>query len=129
MPRQFTRAVIRLALCLPFVGLGSCTRTTDYELIEVDGELVITGQPGDKIHIEFVPDAGVVGPTSAADTDAQGKFTLHVMSRNGDSPAGAVIGSHRVTLSDKRLAESADGRGAPIRFGTEYTLVGSTRLR
>jgi hypothetical protein len=101
----------------------------DYQLVEVDGELTIKGQPGSKVHVEFVPDTGVTGPTSAADTDAQGKFTLHVMARDGSSPLGAVVGNHRVTLSDIRLSESADGRGAPIRFGPEYTLLGSTPMQ
>ena len=51
------------------------------------------------------------------------------MARDGSSPTGAVVGYHRVTLSDLRLSESADGRGVPIRFGPEYTLAGSTPLK
>jgi hypothetical protein len=129
MPRQITKTSVRLAFLLSLVGLAVGCTQSEYQIAEVDGELIIKGQPGSKVHVEFIPDTGVAGPTSAADTDADGKFTLHIMSRDGSSPPGAVIGSHRVTLSDKRLAESADGRGVPIRFGPEYTLAGSTPLR
>jgi hypothetical protein len=51
------------------------------------------------------------------------------MARDGSFPLGAVVGNHRVTLSDIRLSESADGRGVPTRFGPEYTLAGSTPLK
>jgi hypothetical protein len=128
MPYLLTTIVIRVALLFSLASLAGCSRP-DYQLAEVEGELIIKGQPADKVYIEFIPDTGIPGPSSAADTDAQGKFTLHVMSRDGDSPAGAVVGAHRVVLSDKRLAESPDGRGVAIRFGQEYTLAGSTLLK
>lgn len=100
-----------------------------YEVAEVDGVLVINGQPGADVHIEFVPDAGTQGPPSAADTDERGAFTLQIVTRDGDSQPGAIVGNHRVTLSDRRLSRSPDGRGVPIRFGPEFTLAGTTPLR
>jgi hypothetical protein len=129
MPNLLRSRVTQLALLIPLVGLAPGCTHQDYQLAEVEGQLIIKGQPGNKVHIEFIPDTGVPGPTSAADSDEQGKFTLHVMSRDGTSPAGAAVGSHRVTLSDRRLSESPDGRGVPIRFGQEYTLSGTTPLK
>ena len=122
------RSVVSLGWCLFFaVGTWGC-HSPEYQVAEVDGVLMIKGQPGRKVHIEFVPDAGFRGPPSTADTDAQGRFTLHLMSKDGSSPPGAVVGKHRVTLSDIQLSESATGRGIPIRFGPQYTLVSSTPL-
>jgi hypothetical protein len=40
---------------------------------------------------------------------------------------GAVVGWHHVVLSDMQLA-AADGRGVPIRFGSEYSTAGTTPL-
>jgi hypothetical protein len=78
-------------------------------------------------------DAGPVkkfsGPRSAADTGPQGEFTLHLLTRDGTSSSGAVVGIHKVTLSDIRLSESPDGRGVPFRFSPEYTLASSTPLK
>lgn len=111
-------------LLLTAIGCGS----PGYEIAEVDGKLFIKGKPGHKVRIEFIPEVGVAGPTSAAETDAQGHFTMRVMDRSGESPLGAVVGRHRVTLSDLQLAASATGRGVPIRFGPEYTLASSTPL-
>jgi hypothetical protein len=129
MERRFDRNAagidVLLLLIAGAVGCGG----PEYQVAEVDGVLTIKGQPGYKVHIEFVPDAGVKGPSSAADTDPQGHFTLRLMKRDGSSPNGAVVGQHRVTLSDAQLSESATGQGVPIRFGPEYTLPSSTPLK
>ena len=117
--------VALLSLVLSAIGCSG----PEYDVAEVDGVLLIKGQPGHKVHIEFVPDAGFKGPTAAADTDPQGHFSLHLMQRDGTAPAGAVVGTHRVTLSDIQLSESETGHGVPIRFGPEYCLVGSTPLK
>lgn len=119
-------AILAVSLSLTF-GANGCQKP-EYQVAEVDGVLTIKGQPGRKVHVEFVPTEGTLGPNSAADTDDAGHFNLHLITRDGASPAGAVVGKHKVTLSDKQLAESATGRGIPIRFGPEYTLAGSTPL-
>lgn len=100
----------------------------EYEVAAVDGVLLIRGKPGHKVRIEFIPTEGVIGPRSFAETDSDGHFTLKLMLRDGSAPPGAVVGSHKVTLSDMQLAESETGRGVPIRFGPDYTLFGSTPL-
>src|SRR5262245_31490696 len=81
------------------IFVSGCVKPA-YEIAEVEGILVVKGQPAKKVHIEFVPDTGVNGPRSAADTDEQGKFVLHVLERDGSAPLGAVVGRHKVTLTD-----------------------------
>ena len=64
-----------------------------------------------------------------AETDADGHFTLEFEERGSTAPRkGAVIGWHRVVLSDLQLAESPTGRGVPIRLPKEYALPGSTPI-
>jgi hypothetical protein len=125
---EFLRVGWTAVAVIAVVVLAGCGGPA-YQVADVDGVLIINGQPGSMVHIEFLPDAGVKGPPSAADTDAQGAFTLRLMARDGNTQAGAVVGSHRVTLSDRLLSQSPDGRGVPIRFGPEYTLPGTTPLR
>jgi len=113
-----------IVLAIVVAGCGK----PEYEIAEVSGVLFINGRPGNKVRIEFVPDAGVKGPRSAGETDEQGMFVLRAMERDGSAPFGAVVGKHKVTLTDMRLAESATGQGVPIRFGSEYGVASSTPL-
>lgn len=110
------------------VGCGG----QSYRTAEVDGVLTIAGKPGDKIQIQFTPDVdkGVAGPASVADTDSDGRFKLELVdSQTGSRRAGAVVGWHRVSLGDKRMSESATGKGVPIRLTTDYTLPSTTPLK
>jgi hypothetical protein len=98
---------------------------------EVAGVVLIKGKPADKLRIEFSPDGtkGTSGPISMAETDDQGRYSLQYFPPDANAPKpGAVVGWHRVVLSDRRLAESATGRGVALRVPAEYTLVGSTPL-
>ncbi len=111
---------------LATVGCGS-----SYQVAEVNGVLLIRGKPGNKIQIQFIPDIdkGSKGPISTAQTDSQGRFTLQLMEgAAASSRPGAVVGWHRVVLSDLQLAESATGQGVPIRLPPQYTLPGATPL-
>jgi hypothetical protein len=110
------------------ISLTGC-KGRDYDIAEVDGVVLIKGKPGHKIRLEFIPDFEVAGPHSVAQTDTEGRFTLHLMERDGSAPAGAIVGQHKITLSDLQLAESPDGRGVPIRFGPAYGLSSSTPLK
>lgn len=101
-----------------------------YEVAQVSGVLKLKGEPGHDVIIQFIPDPqpGLNLPSSAAETDADGKFTLRLMLRDGEQTPGAVVGTHRVVLTDRQLAASATGRGVPIRFDSTYAAVGSTPL-
>ncbi len=111
-------------LLLSLVGCGK-----SYDLGQVSGTVTIAGKPGNKIRIEFVPEPEVEGPASAALTDANGKYSLELILKDGNSEAGAVVGQHRVALFDIQLAESATGRDVPIRLKSDYSSISSTPLR
>ena len=126
---QLSRSATAIISIFALVGAATGCARPEFQTAEVDGQLIIKGQPGRKVRLEFIPDAGVKGPRSVADTDEDGSFTLHLMQRDGADSLGAVVGQHRVVLSDKQLSESATGRGVPIRFGSEYTHASSTPLK
>ena len=117
-----------LAMILAVAGCSE----RDYDVAEVDGVVLIRGQPGHKVYIQFIPE--VTGetspPISTAETDASGRFTLQLMeAKDGATRPGAVVGLHRVVLRDLQRAASATGRGVPVRFSQQYTLAGTTPLR
>jgi hypothetical protein len=127
LSRRFQGIISLLALATASLGCGGA----QYEIAEVAGVVLIDGKPAEKLRIEFAPDGtkGTTGPTSTGETDEQGRYALQYFAPDENSPQpGAVVGWHRVVLSDRRLAESATGRGVPIRLPPEYTLVGSTPL-
>lgn len=118
-----------LALFAGSIVLPGCGRS--YQVAEVEGQLRIGGQPGHKIQIQFIPDVdtGTLGPISTAETDNQGRFVMQLMEGSGAATRpGAVVGWHRVVLSDLQLAASETGNGIPIRLDEKYTLPGSTPL-
>lgn len=125
MCRCFFAAICWLGL-LSFVGCSE-----PYAIGEVDGQLLINGKPGNKIYLQFIPepDQGTKGPTSSATTDAQGRFQLQLQQKNGNPRPGAVVGWHRVVLSDLQLAESSTGRGVPIRLEQSWLMAGTTPLK
>lgn len=111
---------------LPAIGCGEA-----YTTAEVEGVVTIKGEPGHKLFVQFTPDSehGTQGPPSFAETNAMGEFTLELRQNDGTPLGqGAVVGWHRVVLSDQQLAESATGAGLPIRLPPEYSLPGSTPL-
>jgi hypothetical protein len=123
-------AARRVVLIYTVVFLSGCGGKP-YKVVEVDGAVIVNGKPGHKMHVEFIPDVdqGTIGPVSVADTDAQGRFTLTLQEPGGASSPGAVVGSHRVVLIDLQMAESATGRGVPIRLKPDHSVASSTPLR
>ncbi|MGL4550061.1 MAG: hypothetical protein ACRC33_02645, partial [Gemmataceae bacterium] len=82
---------------------------------KVTGQVLVKGKPAEKVRVEFHPDAsaGTDGPSSFADTDADGRFTLAYATPKS-SGVGAVAGKHKVVLMDMRMAESETGRDVPF---------------
>ncbi len=70
------------------------------KLVPVSGKLLLNGKPLKNVKLDFHPDPdkGTTGPSSTGTTDDQGNFTL-TCSAPGNKP-GAVIGHHRVILTD-----------------------------
>ncbi len=126
---RWTRALGALLVLLALVGCGGSNDS--YQLAEVDGVLLIGGQPAPQVYVQFVPE--VAGdespPASTAQTDADGHFTLTLRPRRGSPQPGAVVGPHRVVLRDLQLAKSATAKGKLLRMSPDYSLVGRTPLR
>lgn len=62
-----------------FAGLG-CSQGPNYQFGQVQGVVLIQGKPGDKLRVEFHPDAekGTKGPSSTAETDDPRSIHLNV---------------------------------------------------
>ena len=128
-PEQSLFSTLVCILCTVVVTLSGCDKS--FQIGEVEGVLLVSGRPARKVRIEFVPEgiSGPKAPTSMAETDEQGKFTLQLIDGNvAQSRPGAVVGFHRVALTDLQIAESPTGRGIPVRFGSKYMLPSSTPL-
>jgi hypothetical protein len=115
-----------IALALLAGGCGGPA----YEVANVSGVLTLNGEPGHDVIVQFIPDPlpGLNLPSSVAETDDDGKFTLQLVLRDSDPKPGAVVGTHRVVLTDEQLAASETGRGVAVRFDEKYAAVGSTPL-
>jgi hypothetical protein len=90
---------MRLVLTLGIVMLAAlgCGREST---VPVAGTVLLDGRPLARALVEFQPMAqagdAAPGPSSRGQTDAQGRFTLHVV---GGPGAGAVPGKHRVRIT------------------------------
>jgi hypothetical protein len=124
-----SRLPLSIFASLAILMLAGCSEP--YTVAAVEGQLFIKGKPGNKIYLQFVPDPdqGTKGPSSTATTDDQGRFKLMLEEKNGKTRPGAVVGWHRVVLSDLQLAESATGRGLPIRLDQAWLLAATTPLK
>ena len=110
-------------------------------LVEVEGTVLLNGQPLPNAYIEFVPELAHFGAemNSTATTDEAGKFRLTC---NKGAKPGAVVAKHWVLVNeiaaplDRRDREEA-ARGAPPSEVTlanrpippEYGAVSTTPLR
>lgn len=68
---------------------------------EVHGVVRLDGKPLPEVRIQFLPDPqkGNQGPASSGATDGQGRFELVC----ADERPGAVVGWHRVVITDMRV--------------------------
>jgi hypothetical protein len=96
---------------------------------EVEGTVRAGGTPLANVVVEFLPDPekGAAGPKSAGLTNEKGAFRL----RCDDGRQGAVVGWHRVVVSDpneERPAQGQPRRMAP-RVAERFATAASTPLR
>ena len=121
-------ALINLA-CLTTAGCGG----GGPEFAEVTGTVRVKGKPMAGLRVSFHPDTELkqFGPTSEGVTDDQGKYTLRceIPSRKLNE-TGAVIGSHRVTITDNDPPATPQGEiPPPDKVEIGYRSVASTPLR
>src|ERR1700730_7314416 len=78
---------------------------------EVEGKVMLNGQPLDRVEVIFIPDekAGTVGPRSTAITDENGCYRL--MTEDGKA-TGAVAGKHRIIFNDLKAIIPIQNRPA-----------------
>src|SRR5689334_22974691 len=99
------KGIVRLAgslSVLTLLFLFGCKKGPP-PLVEVQGVVLLNGQPLPQAQVEFVPDLEDFGAqlNSTGVTDDQGRFTLTCMLKN---EPGAVVGKHRVLVTDPPLA-------------------------
>jgi hypothetical protein len=92
--RSFALSLIAL---LPL--LGGCS-SEPYQVAPVSGRVTLNGKPLAKASVTFAPvptkGSDEPGPSSAAITDSDGRFTLKTI---GKDKAGAVVGKHLVRIA------------------------------
>ncbi len=118
-----------VALCCSFAGCGE-----SLSVAPVKGKVLLDGKPLNKILVEFWPET--IGPRSFAETDSEGNFELKTDDGLHD---GAVVGAHRVTLTDAavlgdkflgRAAEQTDmTQGRKPRISIQLANVDTTPLK
>jgi hypothetical protein len=71
-----------------------------YKVAPVSGKIMLNGKPLAKASVTFSPVAvgGNIepGPSSTGKTDAEGRFTLTLIGKDG---SGAVVGKHKVRVA------------------------------
>lgn len=126
--------LVLLSSCLLVCLAAGCGKP--YKVAKVSGRVTLDGQPLAKASITFVPQAVqgnvALGPTAAAFTDADGRFTLGIDS----GTPGAVVHTCRVFITtlvgDSTPADQDGGPPTtrkrpkdkvPAKYNTETTLT------
>ncbi|NOX99156.1 MAG: DUF4198 domain-containing protein [Verrucomicrobia bacterium] len=97
--------LLGLAL-LCFAGCGD----PGFSLVPVSGIITLNGKPLANASVVFSPASGQAGPSSVGTTDGQGQYQLTTLDQG---ETGAVLGSHRVTITTAKSSDPNDER-API---------------
>jgi len=116
------------AFVLGALGCGGPT------IVEVTGTVKLNGKALDKVQVQFCPEQP--GPRSIGMTDESGRFTLKT---DDGQRSGAVVGSHRVVLTDtsiwdsKLIGRAAEGvdisKGKKSRIPLELNDVMKTTIK
>ena len=98
--------LVALAAAAQFAG---CARPSA-NIVPVSGKVTLDGQPLVGANITFQPITDKAATANSASgsfakTDAEGKFTLELIT---PEQPGALVGKHRVTIATAVFAEAAD---------------------
>ncbi len=123
------RLLIPLGLaCLAAAGCGEKPPV----FAEVEGVVRINNKPVEGIYVEFAPDPAksTKGPVSSGTTDGTGRFRL----KTNKGQEGAVVGWHRVGLTDTKASQAsqeqlAAGRRGSSRVPDKYAVVSSSDVQ
>jgi hypothetical protein len=104
-----TEIMFRVAVFGAVVLGGTLSGCSSGALIErVEGIVTLDGQPLPDIRVNFQPqsrETAQAGIGSYGVTDAQGRYVLRRADTDGQ---GAVVGTHTVSLSDKKVENASD---------------------
>ena len=103
-PPIFTVALLAVAL-LSISGCGG----PGYSLEPVSGIVTLKGEPLANASVIFTPATGQSGPSSYGSTDDQGHYQLATLDLD---KTGAVLGTHRVTITTAKAADPNDERSS-----------------
>jgi len=107
--------------CAVLAGCGS-------RIAPVSGRITLNGKALAKASVTFAPVASQgelePGPSSASITDADGRYTLKLIGRNG---SGAMIGKHKVMIALQEAVNTADDNPVklqqlPLKYNGKTTL-------
>jgi hypothetical protein len=92
--------ILHPSLTFPLAAFVLAAGCSGPKLVPVTGKVTMNGRPLKNVRVDFHPDPdqGTKGPSSSGVTDADGNFTL-ASTGSGNAP-GAVVGHHRVILTD-----------------------------
>lgn len=119
-----------IALLIMLILNAGCTQQQQFG--DVSGTVKINNLPAAGIRVEFHPDpdSGTSGPSSYAETDANGNYrlTYHPL-RGEEATFGTVVGTHRVIVLDLKASQSGGGTDSmAIRVPTPYMSLQSTPI-
>jgi hypothetical protein len=85
---------------------AGCSDGKPYEIVEVEGQVLLDGQPTPSARVVFRPVAEPgqkeVGPDAYATTDAEGRFSLTTVF----DEEGAAVGRNAVSISTLQVQEN-----------------------
>jgi hypothetical protein len=108
----------------PLAGCGS----DPYRVAPVSGTVTLNGKPLANTSVTFAPlaVAGAMepGPSSAGTTDADGRYTLTLIGKDG---RGAVVGKHKVRISIREESDVSNDNPVkvqqlPMKYNAQTTL-------
>lgn len=124
---------LAMSCVIAAVGLSTtgCTGETGPAVFAVTGRVLVDGEPRAGLAVMFLPDSskGTTGPSSIAQTDSDGRFTLNAP---GDKQ-GAIAGTHKVTITCPSFGgsnPSGDGEqeSTPCSVAAKFSSVVDTPL-
>ena len=118
------RAILVLlpAACWLLAGCGSS------KTAPVSGRITLNGKPLAKASVTFAPVGGKdnqePGPSSAAITDDDGRYTLRLIGQDG---RGATVGKHKVRIALQEETDAGDDgpvklKQLPLKYNGQTTL-------
>jgi len=97
-------------LAVALLSFSGCS-DPEYSLMPLSGTVTLQGKPLANAQIMFSPVGNQPGPSSYATTDDQGQYQLVTLDQD---KSGAVVGTHRVTITTARAINPDGGEGSPL---------------